>query len=295
MGAKEIEISGGKSMPIREFNLDWMCNNPSICMIAKRGSGKSWVCRAILKHFNHLPGGVIIAKTERMSTFYGNFFPDSYIHYEYKSEILENLLFRQEKIIEKCKRKFAQGKKVDPRAFLLMDDCLASKGTWMNDQPILEVFYNGRHYQLLFVLTMQFPLGIRPELRCNFDYIFLLAEDFYSNQKRLYDHYAGMFPSFDLFRQVFLQVTDDFGCMVIVNRGSRKDILDKVFYYKAPNEDIGVIGCEQFKKFHSKNYNQNWKEEGKAFDLKDYTKKNKQSIVVNKISEDHGKRRGPNY
>jgi hypothetical protein len=284
-GAKEVQVSGGKSMPIREFNLDWMCKNPSICMIAKRGSGKSWVCRAILKHFSYLPGGVIIAKTERMSTFYGNFFPDSYIHYEYKSEILENLLYRQEQIIEKCKQKYNQGKKVDPRAFLLMDDCLASKGTWMNDQPILEVFYNGRHYQLLFVLTMQFPLGIRPELRCNFDYIFLLAEDFYSNQKRLYDHYAGMFPSFDLFRQVFLQVTDDFGSMVIVNRGSRKDILDKVFYYKAPNEEIGTIGCDQFKKFHSKNYNTNWKTEGKSFDMNNYVKKNKQNIVVSKVHD----------
>src|SRR4029078_8504605 len=134
----------------------------------------------------------------------------------------------------------SQGKKVDPRAFLIMDDCLASKGTWMNDKPILEVFYNGRHYQLIFILTMQFPLGIKPELRCNFDYIFLLSEDFFSNQKRIFDHYAGMFPSFDVFRTVFLQLTDEYGCMVIANRGPKKDLIDKVFHYKAGNENIGL-------------------------------------------------------
>ena len=283
MAPKEVKLSSGNGMPIREFKLEWFCPNPSICMIAKRGSGKSWVCRALIKHFNYLPGGVIIAKTEKMSCFYGKFFPDSYIHYEYKSEILENLLLRQRKIIDKCKQKYNEGKKLDPRAFLLMDDCLASKGTWMNDQPILEVFYNGRHYQLLFILTMQFPLGIRPELRCNFDYIFLLAEDFHSNKKRLYDHYAGMFPSFEIFRQIFDQLTDDFGAMVIVNRGARKDILDKVFYYKADNEEIGTIGCKQFKDFHSKNFNPNYDKGVGVFDINKFNpKKNKQIIVVSK-------------
>ena len=286
MVAKEIKITGGKTMPIRAFNLDWFCQNPSICMIAKRGGGKSWVCRAIIKHFKYLPGGVIIAPTDKMNCFYGKFFPDIYIHYEYTSEILERILARQEAMIEKCKNNYSKGKKVDPRAFLIMDDCLASKGNWMNDKPIMEVFYNGRHYQLVFILTMQFPLGIKPELRCNFDYIFLLAEDFYSNQKRLYDHYAGMFPSFELFRQVFLQLTDDFGCMVIVNRGLRKDILDKVFLYKATNEKIERIGCKQFKEFHENSYDKEYRSKIQRFDINKFVeqKKNKPRIIVDKKS-----------
>lgn len=285
MGLKEIKLANGKCLPIRDFKLEWFCANPSICMIAKRASGKSYVCRAIIRHFNYIPGGVIISKTEKMSCFYGKFFPDTYIHYEYKTEILENLLLRQNAIIEKCKEKYKKGKKVDPRSFLVMDDCLASKGTWMNDAPILEIFYNGRHYQLLFILTMQFPLGIRPELRCNFDYIFLLAEDFYSNQKRLYDHYAGMFPSFDFFRQVFLQVTDDYGCMVIVNRGVRKELVDKVFHYKADNEECDYIGCKQFIQFHEKNYNKDWEKTGKGFNISNFEKKSKFNINVAKIDE----------
>lgn len=115
---------------------------------------------------------------------------------------------------------------------VILDDCLASNGNWMDDPPLLELFYNGRHYRTTFIISMQFPLGIKPELRCNFDYIFLLSEDFYSNQKRIYDHYAGMFPSFDMFRTVLLQLTNNFGSMVI-NRGPKKDLTNKVFYYKA--------------------------------------------------------------
>ncbi len=176
-------------------------------------------------------------------------------------------------MIEKQLDKEKEGKKIDPRGFILMDDCLSKKGSWMKDQPIMELLFNGRHYRLMYLLTMQFPLGITPELRCNFDYIFLLAEDFYSNLKRLYDHYAGMFPTFDAFRAVFKELTNDFGAMVIVNRGARASFLEKIYWYKAENEAVGMIGCKQFVDYHNKNYDKNWKKKTKTFDIMEMYKK----------------------
>ena len=275
----------GTSLPIREFKLEWMCENPSICMIAKRGSGKSWVVRAILNHFKDIPGGVIISPTDRMSSFYGKFFPEAFIFYQYKSEIIEKMLYRQELIIEKEKQKAKEGKRIDPRAFLVMDDCLSSKGSWVKDEPIMKMFFDGRHYKIMYILTMQFPLGIQPELRCNFDYIFLLAEDFMSNQKRLYDHYAGMFPTFDSFRHVFLELTEDFGCMVIVNRGSKKTFLDKVFWYKAGAQAITRIGNSQFNEFHKNNFDPEWRLKKKGFDMRQFvTDKKKASFKITKVN-----------
>lgn len=283
-----VKMGNDRSLPIKEFQLEMMCENPAIVMIAKRASGKSWVCRSILKHFKDIPVGMIIAPTEKMANppFYSEFFPDLYIHYEYKSEIIEKLLYRQDMMIEKQMEREKKGKSLDPRGFILMDDCLSKKGSWMKDQPIMELLFNGRHYRLMYMLTMQFPLGITPELRCNFDYIFLLNEDFYSNLKRLYDHYAGMFPSFDSFRQVFKEVTNDFGSMVIVNRGARSSILDKIFWYKAKNESVGMIGCEQFVDFHKKNYDPQWKKKKKKFDIVDMCVKKKgdsKQFTVDKV------------
>ena len=181
----------GTSLPIREFKLEYIVPNASICMIARRGSGKSILCKDILYHFkDKLPGGVIIAPTDKMNEFYGRFFPKIYIHYEYKTEILDKLLKRQEIIIEKMKKKYREGKKLNPRAFLIMDDCLASKSKWAKDPKINEVLMNGRHYRLMYILTMQFPLGISPELRTNSDYVFLLADDTNNNQKRIEEDYA---------------------------------------------------------------------------------------------------------
>lgn len=293
----EEDLGGNSKFPITLFKFDYLVENPAIVMIAKRGSGKSWVCKALIKFFEKVPVGIIISRTDRVDPFFANFFPDSFIFYDYKSEIIERLVRRQEVIMEKYKEKKKLGKRIDPRALIIMDDCLASKGTWMRDQPISELLFNGRHFFLMYVLTMQYPLGITPELRCNFDYIFLLAEDSFSNIKRMHEHYAGMFPNLDSFRQVFMQLTENFGCMVINNRGSRKSIFEKIFQYKAPTIKDNEIksGCYQFRRYHELNYNPDWIKKKKSFDLGDYVtqkKKDKSMLKVEiKDKDDNSYRR----
>ena len=280
---KNIKFDGS-ALPIREFKLEWMKPNASVCMIAKRGAGKSWVCREILNHYKNLPGGLIIAPTDKMNMFYGKFFPDIYIHHTYKTSIIEKLLYRQMQMIEKMRKNYKKGKKCNPRTFLVMDDCLAQKGQWTKDERIYEFFYNSRSYQIMYMLTMQFPLSIKPEIRGNFDYIFLFAEDFYNNQKRIYEHYAGMFPNFNSFRQVFMKLTKDYGCMVIVNSGSRKSLLDKVFWFKAKKRDIIKMGCKQFREYHEKNYDRNWKRKANELNIDDWVEdKKKTNIHVEKV------------
>lgn len=285
---KNIDLGNNSRLPIREFDLNEMCENPAIVMIAKRASGKSWVCRAILKKFTDIPVGIIIAPTERMADppFYSEFFPDLYIHYDYKSEIIEKLLYRQTIMMDKQKEKARKNKIIDPRSFILMDDCLSKKGSWAKDQPILELLFNGRHYRIMYMLTMQFPLGISPELRGNFDYIFLLKETFQSNLKRLYDHYAGMFPTLESFKQIFKILTDKYGVLVIINRDSGAEFLDQVRWYKAGNEDITMLGCEQFLRNHEYNYNPDWRKKNSKFNIENYSKKDSKSLIVDKVDKD---------
>jgi hypothetical protein len=278
-------------LPIQEFTLDEMVINPSILMIAKRGSGKSWISKSILKSMADIPVGLIISPTEKDNPFFSDFFPDSYIFYKYESKILRKLLIRQKIILKKARAKETLGKYIDPRAILVMDDCLASKAIWAKDPYVSELLFNGRHRQITYILTMQYPLGISPELRTNFDYVFLLAEDITSNLKRIYEHYAGMFPDFNSFRQVFSQLTDDYGSMVIKNRGARLNLFDKIAFYKAPDlKDIDItFGCKQFRKYHKKNYNKEWEDDALKLDMADFfaeKKKSKTKINVKKLFRD---------
>ena len=289
-----IESQTGDKLPIQEFTLEEMCENPSIIMIAKRGSGKSWITKAIIYKYSHIPVGVVISPTEKDNPFFVDFFPDTFIFYRYESKVLRKILLRQKKILKKAREKRAQGKFIDPRAFVIMDDCLATRGTWAKDPLVSELLFNGRHRQITYILTMQYPLGITPELRSNFDYVFLLAEDITSNLKRIYEHYAGMFPDFNSFRQVFRQLTEGFGAMVIKNRGKRILLSDKISYYVAPDlrKKPLQFGCEQMKMYHKKNYKDDWEEEADNIDYEEYLldkKRAKSRVIIRKIANDDSK------
>lgn len=241
---------------ILEFQIDKMVKNPAIVMIAKRGSGKSWVTRDVIYHYRHIPGGVVISPTDRMSSFYKYFFPDIYIHYDIKDTILKKILVRQAMMIEKAREKKKQGKKVDPSGILVMDDCLSKKKSWAKDESIAEILMNGRHYHLTYILTMQTPLGITPDLRLNFDYIFLLKDSSAINKKKLWDNYANMFPSLAMFEKVFSECTKNYCCMVIDNRKPTDTIQEQVFWYRAKERKFS-FGSEKFKEIHKKYYNPN--------------------------------------
>lgn len=242
---------------ILEFNLDKMVIDPSIVMIAKRGSGKSFITRDLIHHYKNIPGGLVIAPTDRMNSFYKFFFPDLYIHYDIKETLLKKILMRQSMIIEKTKDKKKQGLKIDPSGILIMDDCLAKKKSWAKDESIMEILMNGRHYKLTYILTMQTPLGITPDLRLNFDYVFLLKEDSSINKKKLWENYASMFPSLSAFEKVFSKCTEDYRAMVIDNRKPSDNIQEKVFWFKAQDRKFS-FGSKTFKDLHKKYYDPNF-------------------------------------
>ncbi len=281
MSTKNVGF-GGSQLRLKRFNIQEMVEHATIAMIAKRASGKSYLTREILYHKRDLPTAVVISRTEKLNRFYGDFIPDSYIFDNFEPEILQRIYQRQAKVSEDNSQRQKNGKnQKDDRLMLIMDDCMSSKGTWVKDQNILELFFNGRHHHISFILTMQYCVGIPPEMRSNFDYIFLLAEDFISNQKRLYEHYAGMFPTFDIFKQVFSEVTQNYGIMVINNRVHSTNITDKVFWYKAKNVPKFKLGSNKYIKFHKKYYDSEWNKRLPIFDPSDILAKKRNNFKIN--------------
>ena len=219
-----------KIIDIKEFRLNDIVSDASILMIAGRGCKKHFVIGDIIKHYQNTKiRGIVISPESNNTYFYNNIKQNEYIYDEYKSDIIKKVLERQILILDKSKERAKIGKNTNTKAFIVMDNCLVNKKD-RSYQMISELLFNGRHYHVSYLLTMQYPLGIKPELRCNFDYIFLFKDESLSNQKRMYEYYAGIFPNFESFRQVFLQLTSD-GCMVIINRGSN-NIFDTVMHYK---------------------------------------------------------------
>ncbi len=101
---------------------------------------------------------------------------------------------------------------------------------------------------------MQFPLGISPQLRGNIDYVFILRENIVSNRKRIYEHYAGMFPTFEMFCKVMDQCTENFECLVIDNNTQSNRIEDQIFWYKAEPHENFHMGPPEIWDYSEQNY-----------------------------------------
>lgn len=207
---------------------------PVIVIIGRRDTGKSFLVRDLLYHFQDVPLGTVISGTEESNGFFSEIIPRIFIHSEYSSTIITNVLNRQRGVLKQIKKEMETFKRstIDPRTILIMDDCLYDT-SWSKDKLMRLLFMNGRHWKLMLIITMQYPLGIGPNLRTNIDYVFILREPTFSNRKRIYENYAGMFPTFEAFCQVLDQTTENYDCLVINNNSKSNRLTDQVFWYHA--------------------------------------------------------------
>lgn len=220
---------------------------PVIVLIGRRDTGKSFLVRDLLYHHQDIPIGTVISGTEAGNGFFSKHVPKLFIHDEYNSAIIENILKRQKMVLKQVKKeKDAYGKSnIDPRAFVIMDDCLYDN-KWSKDKVMRLLFMNGRHWKIMLVITMQYPLGVPPNLRTNIDYVFILREPYITNRKRIFDNYAGMFPTFESFCQVMDQCTENYECLVINNNAKSNKLEDQIFWYKAESHKDFRLGAKEF-------------------------------------------------
>lgn len=273
-------MSSRRKLQLKKFDISTIQSDKVVVMIGKRETGKSVLVKDLLYHQRDLPIGTVISPTEQANKFFGNIVPPLFIHDEYTPEIVENVVKRQKKMLAAMQK---QGKNnIDPRAFLVLDDCLYDE-SWTKDKNIRLLFMNGRHYNIMFVITMQYPLGIRPNLRTQIDYVFILRENLINNRRRIWENYAGMFPTFDMFCQVMDQCTENFECLVIHNNAKSNNLEDQVFWYKADMRPPFQIGDRQFW-IMSNNLAKHGEDadEEELFDINDMRKKNAVNLSVHK-------------
>ena len=249
---------------------------PVIVMIGRRDTGKSVLVKDLLYFHQDIPIGAVISGTEASNGFYSELVPKLFIHDEYNSVIIENILRRQKAVIKQMKKEQETFKKssIDPRTFVILDDCLYDD-KWTRDKLMRLLFMNGRHWKIMLIITMQYPLGIPPNLRTNIDYVFILRENIGGNRKRIYTNYASMFPTFEAFCSVLDSCTENYECLVINNNSKSNRLQDQIFWYKAEKRPNFKMGAKQFWEL-SKNLGSDDEEE---YDPNKFKKKGSQITV----------------
>jgi len=223
-----------------------------IVIIGKPGTGKSTLIKYLLYTKSDLiPVGICISGTEESNKFYSNFIPPLYIYNEYDEEIIKRFIMRQkEAISNKCE---------NPWSFLLIDDCAEDKKIFTSKYQNF-LYKNGRHLKFLYILSLQYANDIPPALRTSVDGIFLFRDTNENNLKKIYNNYAGIIPTYDLFKEYMAQVTGDYTALYIDNANQGNgEWSDHVYYFKVPddfNNEVN-IGCHEYKEHSSIRYSNN--------------------------------------
>ena len=188
-------------------------------IIGKRSTGKTTFIKDLLDKIN--PSGLTIFTSKDLSE-YDKYKGNKYTQLDYnilESIIKEQVMKRDYKVIN------------SPHTIVIDDNNIDYKNRIIN-----ELLYNGCHYHINIIISTSYS-NLGPEARCNMDYVYLLYDNSMNSKKRLYKHYAGMFPSYDNFDETFKLNIQDHEAMVIDNRIYDGDINKMVFRYELPYDD----------------------------------------------------------
>jgi hypothetical protein len=283
---QDRELPQIMQLHLKKFDMASLKDNSIVVLLGKRDTGKSWLVRDLLWHHKDIPVGTVICPTENVNPFYSEMVPSLFIHEKASPDLLASVTKRQKIISKKVAvQKTQRGTShIDPRAFLVMDDCLYDRG-WGQDENIRFLFMNGRHVKTLVLITMQYPLGVLPNLRTNIDYVFILRETNIKSRQKIYENYAGVFPTFDSFCDCLDQTTENYECMVINNNAKSNKLQDSVFWYKAEEREGFKMGAPDFWRLHHElcEEGDGEEEDGELMDITKFRSKRKgPNIAVKK-------------
>ena len=146
------------NLNLKKFDMAKIGKGAIVAMIGRRGQGKSFLVKDLLFYKRDMPIGTVISASESSNRFYSDMMPSLFIHEAFSPEIVANLVKRQKIVTKKMKQQMQlYGKSnIDPYAFLILDDLMYDAPTWIKDINIKDIFMNGRHCNLMFLVTMQF-------------------------------------------------------------------------------------------------------------------------------------------
>ena len=241
------------NLNLKRFLPKSMPDNSTMITLGKRRTGKTTLVLDILHAKRHIPCGVVISGTEESNHTYKGIVPDLFIYSEYKPEILEKIMVRQRKLINKMMND--PSLKINPKVFMILDDVMYDRTIWKSE-VIRKIFFNGRHFQVFFMATCQYLMDLPPAIRANLDYTIILREPILSNRTKIHTYFCGIVPEFKAFCNILDATTANFECLVVDNTSRSTEVSDVLFWYKAKIRDSSTwrVGAPSFWTHHNTKY-----------------------------------------
>jgi nucleoside-triphosphatase THEP1 len=248
-------------MDIKEVNLKKLIfPNRKCLIIGAPGSGKSVLIKDMFHNLRNYVGRArIMSGTEDFNHFYETEIgiPTRFIDGEYAPAILSKFKNGQKRIINDYMKKHKIKKKDDFTlkdhkncgSFIVIDDCSYLK---MNDKDFKDLIKNGRHYEAVVLITLQYCLDFGPETRNAIDVVVIFSDTNPENRKKIYKSFVGRScGNFDTFNLLMDELVNNYTALFILRSKTSTAFEDNIFFYKATERKNIDFGSPQFKKYRS--------------------------------------------
>lgn len=222
---------------IRKFDCRSMATNSIVTIVGRRGVGKSTLMTDMMYQ---LRDKIDIAVTMSPTMDSLEVFDDinmqvmNYDHFDLAA--IDRIVNTQEEFNKKQKTKPEDQRKPLKCVAIFADDCAFDKKI-MGGKTIRNVFMNGRHLNIMFIILVQYVMDITPDLRSQVDYVFLGQEKNVKQRMKLHQNLFGAVEDFKDFNTLMDNFTENKEWLVLDNKSSSNDLVECVKWYSCPMRD----------------------------------------------------------
>jgi len=192
-------------------------------LVGKRNTGKSVLTKDLIFHLQDMVDlAVCISPTESANEGFRRVVPPSFIFQGPDEEHLERLMEFQRK----------QKQRGKPKQMLLIIDDAAWKRSYFESNAFKKLCFNGRHWNMTVIVTLQYCKSIPPAIRSQADLVMQLNEKQLSSRRAFHDNFCGM-TSFEEMCAIMDKTTVGFEALVVWNRSRSNNLDETLFWYCA--------------------------------------------------------------